>query len=249
VTRVERADRTLGLRLLLALIATLGLGIPVVLLAFLVRAKWNPLIELDQSVADGLHGVAAGNPWLVDTLQGISFVIGPWVLRPVVTVVALWLLLRERRIRLATWVLVTLWAGAFLGVALKAVVGRARPELVDPVAREGGLSFPSGHALGAAVACGLLILVLGPLLPRRWRPVGWGLAILAVVAVCFARVGLGVHFLSDVTAGVIVGVAWLAVTSAIFEWWRRDVGLPPAPPTEAEPELGEGVPEPEPRAG
>jgi hypothetical protein len=39
-------------------------------------------------------------------------------------------------------------------------------------------------------------------------------------------------------------VAWLAVTSAVFEWWRRDVGLPPAPATEAEPELGEGVPEP-----
>jgi undecaprenyl-diphosphatase len=246
---VERADRSLGLRLLLALIATLGLGIPIVLLAFLVRASWSPLIRLDQAVADGLHRVAVGNPWLVDTLQKISFVLGPWVLRPIVTVIALWLLLRERRVRLATWVLVTLWAGAFLGVALKAVVGRARPELVDPVAREGGLSFPSGHALGATVACGLLILVLGPLLPRRWRPVGWGLAILAVVAVCFARVGLGVHFLSDVTAGVIIGVAWLAVTSAIFEWWRRDVGLPPAPPTEAEPELGEDVPEPEPRAG
>jgi membrane-associated phospholipid phosphatase len=72
-------------------------------------------------------------------------------------------------------------------------------------------------------------------------------AVLAVLTVCFARVGLGVHYLSDVSAGVLIGVAWLAVTSAVFEWWRRDVGLPPAPVTEAEPEVAEGVPEP--RAG
>ena len=244
MSTVDRADRTLGLRLLLALAATIGLGVPVTLLAFLVRANWDPLIRLDLSVAAGLHRLAVRNDWLVDLLQGISVVIGPWVLRPIVTVVALWLLVRERRIRLATWVLITLWGGALLGVVLKSVVGRARPELVDAVAHEGGRSFPSGHALGATVACGLLILVLGPLLPRRWRPVGWGLAILAVVAVCFARIGLGVHYLSDVTAGVVIGVAWLAVTSAVFEWWRRDVGLPPAPMTEAEPELGDGVPEP-----
>lgn len=244
MTGVQRADRTLGLRLLLALAATIGLGVPVTLLAFLVRAKWDPLIRLDLSVATGLHGVAVRDPWFVGALQDVSLVGGPWVLRPIVTVVALWLLVRERRIRLALWVLLTLWGGALLGVVLKSAVGRARPELVDPVAHEGGRSFPSGHALGATVACGLLVLVLAPLLPRRWRPVARAVAVLAVLAVCFARVGLGVHYLSDVTAGVVIGVAWLAVTSAVFEWWRRDVGLPPAPVTEAEPELGEGVPEP-----
>jgi undecaprenyl-diphosphatase len=244
MTRLERADRKLGVRLLLALVATIGLGVPVVLLAFLVRAKWDPLIRLDLAVATGLHGVAVRSHWLVGTLQGVSLVGGPWVLRPIVTAVALWLLLREHRVRLATWMLITLWGGALLGVVLKSVVGRARPDLVDAVAHEGGRSFPSGHALGATVACGLLILVLGPLLPRRWRPVGWAAAILAVLAVCFARVGLGVHYLSDVTAGVVIGIAWLAVTSAIFEWWRRDVGLPPAPATEAEPELADGEREP-----
>jgi membrane-associated phospholipid phosphatase len=241
---MRRADRSLGLRLLLALVAAIGLGVPVVLLAFLVRASWDPLIRLDVSVATGLHGVAVRNHWLVDLLQDVSTVLGPWVLRPVVTAVALWLLVRDGRVRLATWMLVTLWGGALLGVVLKLVVGRARPELADAVAHEGGRSFPSGHALGGTVACGLLILVLGPLLPRRWRPVGWAVAILAVLAVCFARVGLGVHFLSDVTAGVVIGAAWLAVTSAIFEWWRRDVGLPPAPATEAEPELADGQHEP-----
>jgi membrane-associated phospholipid phosphatase len=247
VTRVGRADRRLGLRLGLALIATLGLGVPFTLLAVLVRAEWDPLIRLDTSVAEGLNRVALRNDWLVHTLEAVSFVIGPFVLRPVVTLVALWLLVRERRVRLAGWVLVAIWGSALLTVVLKEVVDRARPDLVDAVSTAGGRSFPSGHALGGTVACGLLVLVLGPLLPRRWRPAAWVAAGLAVLAVCFARVGLGVHYVTDVTAGVVLAVAWLAVTSAVFEWWRRDVGLPPAPATEAEPELGEGVPEP--RAG
>lgn len=240
---VERADRKLGLRLGLALLATLGLGVPMTLLAFLVRADWDPLIRLDTAVAEGLNGFALRNGWFVRLLEVVSFVGGPWVLRPAVTLVALWLLVRGRT-RLAAWVLVTLWGGALLGVVLKLVVDRARPELTDPVASAAGLSFPSGHALVATVGCGLLVLVLGPLLPRRWRPAAWAAAVAVVVAVSFARLGLGVHFLSDVTAGVVIGVAWLAVTSAIFEWWRREVGLPPSPPTEAEPELGAGVPEP-----
>jgi hypothetical protein len=45
-------------------------------------------------------------------------------------------------------------------------------------------------------------------------------------------------------AGEIFGVGWVAITAAAFEAWRRDVGLPPSPPAEAEPELAEGLPEP-----
>lgn len=241
--RVRQADRRLELRLTVALVATFALGLPFLLLALLVRASWGPLIRLDTSVADGLHGYAVRNGWVVDLMQGVSLVGGPFVLRPLVTLLAVWLLAR-RRIRLAGWVLVTLWGGALLGVVLKSVVGRARPDLVDAVAREGGRSFPSGHALGATVACGLLAMVLGALLPGRRRPLAFVAAALAVLAVCLSRVMLGVHYLTDVSAGVVLGVCWLAVTAAVFHAWRRDVGLPAAPATEVEPELGGGVPEP-----
>jgi undecaprenyl-diphosphatase len=69
-------------------------------------------------------------------------------------------------------------------------------------------------------------------------------AILIPLVVAFARVGLGVHYLSDVVAGGLLGLGWVVVTTAAFEAWRRDVGLPPAPPTEAEPEMADDVPEP-----
>ena len=246
MTRVERADRRLGLRLALALVATFGLGVPFMLLALLVRARWEPLIGLDTVVADGLHRVALRSAWLVDMLKMLSTVFDPVVFRVVLTLAALWLLRVGRR-RLAVWTLVTVWGAALLGWGLKIAVARARPDLVDAVATAPGRSFPSGHALGSTVGAAVLLLLVMPLLRRAFRGVALAVAVLVPLVVAFARVGLGVHYLTDVTAGLVLGVAWVTATSAVFEWWRRDVGLPPSPATEAEPELSTGVPEP--RAG
>jgi undecaprenyl-diphosphatase len=237
-----RADRRLGARLTVALVAAVVLGVPVLLLALVVRARWGPVIRLDTAVADGLHDYAVRHRWLVDAMQAVSFVLGPFVLRPLVTVMAVVLLVR-RRFRLGAWVLATLWAGALLGIVLKAIVDRARPDLVDAVATEGGRSFPSGHALGATIACGLLALVIGSVLGRTRRAIVRVVSVLAVLLVCFARVTLGVHYLTDVTAGVVVGILWLLLTAAAFHAWRRDAGLPDAPLDEPEPELASGRPE------
>lgn len=240
---VWRADMRMGLRLTVALLATTALGVPFVLLALLVRARWGPLIRLDTTAADGLHAVALRHPAAVDALQAISTVFDPLVFRLAATYVATWLLL-DRRPRLAVWMLTAAWGSALLSGTVKLLVGRARPDLVDAVASAPGRSFPSGHALGSMVGCGVLLLVLGPLLSRGWQWVARAAAVLVVLAVGFARVGLGVHYVTDVLAGWVLGIGWLAVTAAVFEAWRRDVGLPPAPATEVEPELGEGMPEP-----
>jgi undecaprenyl-diphosphatase len=232
------------MRLAVCLAAAVVLGVPFLLLALLVRDNWSPLVRLDTSVAGRMHVVALQHPWLVTLLKVISDVFDPITFRVVTTALAVLLFWRRRR-RLAIWVLVTVWAAALLGVLLKAVVGRARPDLVDAVATAPGRSFPSGHALTSMVGCGVLLLLVTPLLRRRrWRAVALAVAILIPLVVAFARVGLGVHYLSDVVAGGLLGLGWVVVTAAAFEAWRRDVGLPPAPPTEAEPELADDVPEP-----
>jgi membrane-associated phospholipid phosphatase len=242
-TRTTDADRRLALRLAVGLVAVVGLGVPVLLLALLVRSKWDPLLDVDQSVTDALHRLALDHHWLVDAARTISLVLDPWVLRPVVTALGVVLLVRGRR-RLGSWVLVALWGGGLLGVLLKVIVGRARPDLVDPVATAAGRSFPSGHALNATVALGLLVLVLGSLLTPGRRRLAWVAAVLGIVLVSASRVLLGVHFLSDVTAGVLVGAAWLGITAAAFTAWHQDVGLDPGAPDEVAPEISEDVPEP-----
>ena len=58
-----------------------------------------------------------------------------------------------------------------------------------------------------------------------------------VVAVGFTRLALGVHYLSDVVGGIVLGLAWLAVSTATFSIWRVERGRPPVHPTEGlEPE-------------
>jgi undecaprenyl-diphosphatase len=231
------------LRLALGLAAAIVLGVPFLLLALLVRDKWSPLINLDTTVADRLHVIALQQHWLVTLLKGVSMVFDPIVFRVVTTAVAVLLFWQGRR-RLAIWTLVTIWGAALLGQLLKIGVGRARPDLVEAVATAPGRSFPSGHALTSTVGCAVLLLLVTPLLGRRWRAVAIAVAVVVPLVVGFSRVGLGVHYLSDVVAGELLGLGWVVVTAAAFEAWRRDVGLPPAPPTEIEPEIAENVPEP-----
>jgi undecaprenyl-diphosphatase len=126
----------------------------------------------------------------------------------------------------AIWLVVTVFGGAALGVALKQIVGRARPVLPDPVSTAPGMSFPSGHALGATIGCCLLLLISLRFLPRRSRVAAVIVAALIVGTVALARVVLGVHFVSDVLAGITLGMGWVAVTTWAYVAWRREIGQP-----------------------
>ena len=109
---------------------------------------------------------------------------------------------------------------------LKVVVGRARPVLPEPVAAAPGLSFPSGHALGATIGCCLFLLMGLRYLSRRGRIVAVIAAALIVCVVALSRVVLGVHFVTDVVAGIMLGSVWVAVTTWAYVAWRRETGQP-----------------------
>jgi undecaprenyl-diphosphatase len=70
------------------------------------------------------------------------------------------------------------------------------------------VSFPSGH-VGAAVAAygGMALLIRAP----RARRIALGLAVAIVVGVAFSRLYEGVHYPSDVVAGVLYGLTWLTL--------------------------------------
>ena len=225
-------------RSLLGLFVVLLIGLGFGLLLVLVRANWSPLLNLDRSVAQGLNDLVADRGSVVEALTVVSRLGGrPFMLWLVAVPVAL--LLIRRRTRLAVYLVVTGVGALLLDPALKAAVGRLRPVVEDPVATAPGNSFPSGHALGSMVVYGALTLVFLAAVAPRWRKAFIAVPVLIVLAVGFTRVALGVHYLSDVLAGWLLGLGWLSITAYAFRLWRREAGRPT-------PSLEEGL---EPEAG
>lgn len=91
-----------------------------------------------------------------------------------------------------------------------------------------GTSFPSGHATAAAASYAAFALVLSR---RHTRATAAALAAVAT-AITFAtaatRVLLGVHWTTDVVAGVFLGWAWFALASVAFGGRLLKFGQPVA---------------------
>lgn len=221
--------RALGARLGLVVLICVPAFLIVALLAVAVEDTWSPLHRLDASASNSMHRLAVGHPAWVHAMNAVSNIGSPTVMRALVAVLAVVLWIRHAR-RLALWAAVTIAGGALIDVVLKAVVNRARPHFSNPVAHASGGSFPSGHAFTATLGAGVLLLWVLPLLSMRGRVAAWIIAVLAPLAVGVSRVALGVHWVSDVVGGWLLGVGFLALTAAAFESWRQERGLPRAHP-------------------
>ena len=229
-------------RLALAALAAFVIAVPVTLLTLAVRNGWGAVRRLDLWVADHLHGAVGSHPAVLRVLRVVDVALHPNVFRFAVAVLVVVLFWRGAR-RLAWWAAITMTAGSILGFSLKLLVARTRPSFDLPLASAPGYSFPSGHALNSTVGVLVLVLALLPVVRgARSRLTLWLAGAVVIGLTGFDRIGLGVHYLSDVVAGWLVAGALVAATVAAFETWRRDVGRPPHDPLEGvDPEDAERV--------
>ncbi|MGW0606773.1 phosphatase PAP2 family protein [Streptomyces sp. NPDC002644] len=202
-----------------------------VLLA-LVEASWQPLMALDGEVARTTHRWAVRE----DGVTAVARVLTDWfwdpiTLRALTVAVAVGLVWRRGQGWPALWLVATVAVAAVLQQVLKAAVDRPRPVWSDPVDDARFAAFPSGHAMTATVCCGLLLWVVRRegVGPRRWRA-AVATAVVSVVGVGLTRVWLGVHWLSDVVGGWLLGALVVAVAVAVFEGVPRlrEAGKRPA---------------------
>lgn len=232
--RFDPAQR-FGLRLTLFALALLLVAVPFTFLTLQVMNE-GAFVRFDRSAAEHLHGYAARSRALVSVLEAISFLGKPIWLWGMAGGAVLFLV-RRRRYRLALFLAASGVGGGIVDTVLKLAVDRPRPELTDPVATAFGKSFPSGHAMMSLVVYGGLLVVFLPVVHRRWR-VPAAIAVGALVlAIGLSRLALGVHFVSDVLGGWVMGLAWLSLSVAAFSIWRQERGRLPVEPLEGlEPE-------------
>jgi membrane-associated phospholipid phosphatase len=166
----------------------------------------------------------------VVTWAGSAFLLVPLAL------IACLALIRAGLRREALAVALSLGGAMLISDLVKLLVSRPRPPLGHLQAVTGS-SFPSGHATQASAFWFSLVFVLpaagaSPELTR----VAAGVALLIVLAVAASRVYLGVHYPSDMIAGVLLGTGWAVYVSRCVREPRSsdDVGSRAAPGSPAD---------------
>lgn len=224
MTRQGAAERYRTRQLLLGAAVAL-VGIPFGLLLHQVTQD-GPLTQLDERWAQWLHDRVADDGAGEMLLRAISLTGTPGFLTLLIAIPVLWCL-RRRAARLALFLVVVSIGGAIINTAVKVVVGRPRPTFDEPIATAFGKSFPSGHSMSSLVCYGALLVAFLPLAAERHRR-WWVVATAAwVLAIGVSRLALGVHYVSDVLGGYILGAAWLIGSIALFEVWRAERGRAP----------------------
>ncbi|MDX6408219.1 MAG: hypothetical protein QOE13_1290 [Gaiellaceae bacterium] len=172
----------------------------------------DPLVRWDVEFSRWLH--EHSNQTLVSTFKAFTLLGSVPVLALLVVVVAL-VLLRRRQVNEAALVSVGGLGIEVLFSVLKLVFHRPRPELA--YVHLDTYSFPSGHAAGSAGIYAIVFYLAARQLARRGK---LSLAVAYVVLIGligFSRLYLEVHYLSDVLAGLTLGVCWAAACLFIYE--------------------------------
>ena len=169
-------------------------------------ARWD--VELARWLAS--HRTGAGE----DVFRVLTFFGSPGVALAIGILVFL-VLYRRRRLHEAALLPLVLGGAELLNLILKLAFHRPRPEVAFVQLET--YSFPSGHAMISTAAYGALAYLAWSRVrtPRGRFALVAGTAIL-VALICFSRVYLGVHYLSDVLAGAAGGAFWLAASIALL---------------------------------
>ena len=139
------------------------------------------------------------------------------VVMMVVTVAALFLWLNRHKHSAALLVIAT-FGGLLLNNLLKAGFGRPRPDVIEWATHASFYSFPSGHAMSATVVYSTVAYLAARLQRRhRARVAMMCTAFIIVLLICLSRLYLGVHYPSDVIAGMVIGLAWAGFCMATLE--------------------------------
>ena len=113
----------------------------------------------------------------------------------------------------------TAGGGVILNTELKALFHRTRPIYASEF-QVSLWSFPSGHAMDCLIGYGLIAYWIGARFPKA-KLASHLIAAALILLIGFARIYLGVHYLSDVAAGFAGGLLWLAVCITGYEFAER----------------------------
>jgi membrane-associated phospholipid phosphatase len=176
------------------------------------------LVEIDMAIADSLHQQVTDAQ---GSLYWFISLFGSQVVFIIAVAVGVYLIYKRQWKTALVWG-IALGGGQLLNLLLKAVFARPRPVYSTQFVQEINASFPSGHAMLSMICYGMIAYLAMRLTPNlRARILIAFAATLIVVLISISRMYLGVHYLSDVVAGMAAGGLWLSVCTTAMERLRR----------------------------
>jgi undecaprenyl-diphosphatase len=192
----------------ISLCSAIGFG----LIALFISDK--KIVDFDTSVTSVIHGL--NSPFMTSVMKFFTFIGAGMPVVVIIMVIMLFLYQvfhhRSELILFAAAVI----GSAILNALLKLIFQRARP-IINRMIDISGYSFPSGHAMGAFTLYTILAFLL-------WRHIHSFLGRVLLLIFCsfmilmigLSRIYLGVHYPSDVLAGFLASLSWLAMFIWIF---------------------------------
>jgi undecaprenyl-diphosphatase len=213
-----RAPGDLARRPLISvLLVTFGLAIFGVIAIQLQTS--GPLIQLDLYLNEVIHSTALNSSPFVRSFMIFGYFMGQHVIIGIGVLLLAYFI--YRRFWPEAAMVVIAWAGeGAIWMFLSGVFERSRPVFETPVWHQmTAPGFPSGHSISAVMCYGLLAYLLVPKMPSRvWKVIVIITAGLIIVYIGFSRVFIGDHYVSDVLAGLALGIAWSALVYTSVEW-------------------------------
>jgi membrane-associated phospholipid phosphatase len=217
-------SRATGLALTVALGFLLGCAVAVGALLVMVQhnagaARW----DLSAARWGGAHATSGSTQFLRD----VSLFGGTPVMIGVAVITAGVEYARRRSSAIIGFVALVIIGQVIASNLTKLLVGRARPD-IHRLTGFSGSSFPSGHATTAAATFAAVAFLVGRGRSRNAKAALAGGAAGLAAAVAASRVLLGVHWLTDVIAGLALGWGWFAISSIAFGGRLLSFGQPVA---------------------
>jgi undecaprenyl-diphosphatase len=139
-----------------------------------------------------------------------------YVTLPVRIALAGFLALRRRWWHLAAFAAAIVVSEVLIG-SLKGAYDRARPP--GPLVATSGASFPSGHAIAGSVTVVAAVIALVP--AGRRRALWAAAAVMFSILMGLSRAYLAAHWLSDATAGILLGTSCALLTALVADQFQR----------------------------
>jgi len=201
--------------MLLFALATAAFGAFLKLTSELGEGELEPL---DRAVLS--HVIALRTPLLNGVAVDVTALGSVTIVTLVTTVAAVCFALGRHWSSVAQLVFASV-GGAMLSSLFKALLERERPPALGRLVQVSSFSYPSGHSLASACAYITLAIVVARLVQSRPRRIAtFLLASIMALTIGASRAYLGVHYPTDIVAGLLLGTAWALLVGAAFSYGR-----------------------------